>query len=301
MTSTHQRPSGDDAYLRHRNLILRLAYDITASWADAEDVAQQAYLRWRAVTTPVLNPRAYLARVATNLALDVVARRDREGYPGPFLPEPIPTGPGADEAVSEAAEVEIALMVVLGSLSALERAVFVLHDVFGFPHGDIADMLGRQPAAIRQMNRRARSHVHARPPRQPVDTAQLSDFTDRFLSAAREGDVATLTTFLTDDARFVGDGGGRVSAARHPVVGAATVARLVVGLAAQVGSEIRAVPVQANNTTGLAIYLGGRLEQVMWFTFTDAGRVDQILAVRNPMKLGHIGGWLDGIGGRQPR
>lgn len=154
MTST------TEPYLEHRNLLLRLAYDITGSWADAEDVAQQVYVRWQGVGE-ASNPRAYLARMAVNAALDLVGKR---GYRGPFLPGPLPTGPGADEAVADAEEVEFALAVVLQSLSPLERAAFLLHDVFAFSYPEIADMLVRSSAAVRQLGHRAREHVQARRP-----------------------------------------------------------------------------------------------------------------------------------------
>lgn len=274
----------DAAYLTHRNLVVRLAYDITGSWADAEDVAQQAYVRWRGVTREVENARAYLTRMATNLSLDVLANRERIGYVGPYLPEPVLTGPGADEAVAQADEVEVALMVVLGTLSPLERAVFLLHDVFAFTHDEVATMLGRKPAAIRKLGSRARSHIEARRPYEEVEPQRLAALTARFLAAAQHGDLSRLRELLTDDVVLVGDGGGKVTAARRPVTGRENVARLLRGLVTYLGPTTRLVPIDANHRIALAIYDGDQLDQVVTLLVHD-GQIAQILAVRNPDKL----------------
>lgn len=281
---------GDEPYLTHRPLVLRLAYDITGSWSDAEDVAQQTWVRWNGVDTEVRNARAYLARIATHLALDVVARRDTVGYPGPFLPEPVPTGPGADAIVELADEVEIALMVVLGTLSPLERAAFLLHDVFAFTHEEVADMLGRAPAAVRQLASRARRRVHDRrePAPPEVDGEELRRLTERFLAAAQQGDLTALRAFLTDDVVFVGDGGGQVRSVRRPVEGSDNVARLVVGLATNLDAAGRFEVVEVNHRPALTFRLGGALDSVIWLLLRD-GRISQILAVRNPAKLAAIG------------
>lgn len=281
--------SRDDDYLTHRPLVVRLAYDITGSWTDAEDVAQQAWVRWQGVHGEVRHPRAYLARIATTLALDAVARREQVGYPGPFLPEPVLTGPGADELVETADEVEIALMVVLGALSPLERAAFLLHDVFAFTHEEVADMLGRQPAAVRQLASRARRRVQERDCQSPpeVDGPELQGLAEHFLAAARHGDVDTLRAFLTDDVVFVGDGGGKVRAVRRPVEGADKVARLLAGLATSLGATSRFEVVEANHRLALAFYEGDVLDQVVWLLMRD-GRIHRAYAVRNPDKLDHV-------------
>lgn len=273
-----------DAYLTHRSLVVRLAYDITGSWTDAEDVASQVYLSWQAVEGPVGNPRAYLARMATNRALDVAAARDQVGYVGPWLPEPILTGPSADEAIVLADEVEIALMVVLGSLSPLERAAFLLHDVFAFSHAEVAEMLGRHPAAVRQLASRARAHLAERRPPREVAPAELSFLVTSFLGAARDGDLATLQQHLTSEAVFIGDGGGHVRTALRPVVGADKVARLLVGLATRLDPSTRFEPIVANQRLGFAVWFGDVLDQVLWLLL-DGDRVSQLLCVRNPDKL----------------
>ena len=281
----------DDArladYLTHRGLVVRLAYDITGTWSDAEDVAQQVYVRWCAVETPVRNPRAYLARMATHQALDVVAARERVGYVGEFLPEPLIDGADAD--LLTAHEVEIALMVVLGSLSPLERAVFVLHDVFGFTHPEIATMLDRTPAAVRQLNHRARSHVQSRRPYKEVDEAALGTLVGTFLAAAKAGDVDGLVALLAEDATLVSDGGGKINAAIRPVVSAEKVARFLVGVASLLDPSGSVEIVPANGRPALLFRRGdGSGDSVLWVLVGDDGRAADLYLVRNPDKLSRL-------------
>lgn len=297
-------PSGADTttdYLRHRPLVMRIAYDITGSWSDAEDVAQQTYLRWVGAAG-VRNPRAYLARISTNLALDAVARRERQGYPGPFLPEPLATGPGSDQAMALTAEVEVALMVVLGTLTPLERAAFLLHDVFAFSHQEIADMLDRQPAAVRQLVHRARSHIAARRPEPeppPMAADEVEQLLVRFLAAANQGDVEALTAYLCSDVVYIGDGGGKRASALRPVHGAERVARLLAGLAGKVTAHTRIRPVEANRRFALAVYEGEVLDLVLWLIPRD-GAIGAAYAVRNPDKLTRLAAHLRQVPARPP-
>lgn len=277
----------DTAYLLHRDLIIRLAYDITGSWTDAEDVTQSVYLAWRGVSGPVENPRAYLARMATNRALDALAARERVRYLGPYLPEPVLTGPGADEAVAVAEEVEIALMVVLGSLSPLERAAFLLHDVFSFSHLEIAEMLQRNPAAVRQLASRARRQLASRRPTRQVAPEELVGMAARFVAATQNGDLAALCSYLTDSATLIPDGGGKVKAPLRPLVGPDKIARFLIAVGKDLAGDVHFEPVVANHRLGFALWLGGELDQVMWLLF-DGERVDQIILVRNPDKLAHL-------------
>lgn len=226
-------------FLDHRALVFAIVYDILGSVADTEDVLQEAWLAWAARLAadrpdPVASPRAYLVRIAVNgaLARQDAIRRRREDYWGPWLPEPLPTAEPASDgaAVAERAEsVSIAMLVVLETLTPLERAVFVLHEVFGYPHAEIAGILNRSPAAVRQIGHRARDHVHARRPRLPADPRSQQEATRRFMEAVAGGDLNSLMEILAPDVTVWADGGGKAPAAgRHPVQGRDRVAQLLI-------------------------------------------------------------------------
>ena len=278
------------AVTEHRRLAVRIAYGITGSWADAEEIAQEAMLRVLQADD-VRDERALLARVATNLSLDRLRRRARVEYVGPWLPEPVATGPGADEAVARAEEVELALMIVLQSLSPVERATLLLHDVFGFSHEEVAQMLGRTPAAVRQSARRARAAAAARRPRFAHTDADARALIERFTAAVMEGDVERLVSLLTADATLVTDGGGKVSAALRPVQGADAVARFLVGLASKFAGRVAVAPLELNHATAIGVLLDGQLDQVQWLG-TEEGRISAIRILRNPDKLGQAAGAL---------
>ena len=266
----------------HRNLALRLAYDLTGSWADAEEIAQEALTRvW--ATPDVRDPRALLARVTTNLAIDRL-RASRVDYIGPYLPEPILTGDGADVAVERAQEVEVALLVALESLSPVERAALLLHDVFAFSFDEVADMLGRTPAAVRQAAVRARSHAAARRPRFEHPDAEARQLVERFFAAVHDGDVAALAQVLADDATLVSDGGGRIAAARRAIVGAEQVARFLAGLGTKFAGRFTTTPKRLNHADALVVRVDGEIDQVVWLGVAE-GRVARLYLVRNPDKL----------------
>lgn len=283
-----------DAFVRHRDLLFTIAYEITGSVADAEDVVQESYLRWQdamAATSQIRNPRAYLARIATRQALNRNrgnARR-REDYVGSWLPEPLVTTPDvADDAVL-ADSVSMAMMVVLDSLTPDERAVFVLHEVFAFGHGEIAEAIGKSPAAVRQIAHRARSGVHARrPPAVPraSQNPQAQRVAEQFLRAATTGDLRDLLDVLAPDVVLTGDGGGKVSVNPRPVVSADKVGRFLIGIRAKgfVG-DVRLRPVLVNGRPGVLGYLDGALDTVMTWDIVD-DRVAAIYLVRNPDKIG---------------
>lgn len=274
------------AFLEHRGLVLRLAYDVTGSWADSEEIGQEVYLRWSRATE-VREPRAYLARIAVNLALTTLERRRRE-YPGPFLPEPVETVPGVDEELARAGEVELALMVVLETLTPLERAAYLLHEVFAFSHPEIAEVLERSPAAIRQLVHRARAQVQARRPRSRPDPDRIAELAPKLLAAMQAADVEGLVDLLAADARLVSDGGGRVKAALRPLLGADKVARFLVGIMRDFPGQVSVVPAVLNHTPALRVLVDGRLDSVVWMT-TDDGRIDELLIIRNPDKYAHLG------------
>ncbi|NKE10681.1 MULTISPECIES: sigma factor-like helix-turn-helix DNA-binding protein [Kocuria] len=270
------------AAFEHRSLVLRLAYDITGSWAAAEDVAQSVALRWL-TASGVREERAYVARMAVNAALDVVARRE---YTGPVLPGPVPTGPGVDEIVEQASEVEFALARVLQSLSPLERTAFLLHDVFGFSYAEVGAMLNRSPEAMRQLGSRPRRHVQEDRSRFRAEPAQVRALAERFFAAARAGDVDGLRALLTADVSLVADGGGRASAAVRPIRTADAVARYVVGLAEKALQGVRVEEIVANGQQAWLLRRSDDVvDQVMWLASADGNAIAEIATVRDPRKL----------------
>lgn len=226
-------------FVQHRELLFSVVYSMLGSVADTEDVLQETWLAWasRSAATSakqITSPRAYLVRIAVNAALArrrAISKR-REDYVGPWLPEPLLTenqaGDGAD-SVMRAQSVSLALMVVLETLSPLERTVFVLHEVFGYEHAEIAHILDRSSSAIRQLDHRAREHVQARRPRFPTDPKLHQRVTERFVTAARSGDLTALMQVLAPEVTLWTDGGGKARAAREVVHGRDRVARLIAG------------------------------------------------------------------------
>ncbi|MGY1682893.1 RNA polymerase sigma-70 factor [Geodermatophilus sp. SYSU D01176] len=281
-------------FYRHRRLLFTVAYQLLGSVADAEDVVQDAWLRWSAADrSDVADPRAYLVRITSRLALDRLdsARSRRESYVGPWLPEPLlDAAPAADPDPADAAEVgeqvSLALLVVLETLSPVERAVFVLREVFGMSHAEVAGVLGRSEAAVRQVARRARSHVEARRPRFGTDRRAQREVTERFFAACAGGDVEALLAALAPDAVLVTDGGGRAKAALRPIRGAEKVARFLLATTAtglaEPGLEIRIADV--NGLPGLVVRQDGRPFLAASLVVVD-GLVEQVLVVRNPEKL----------------
>ena len=285
----------------HRGLLVSVAYRILGSVTDAEDAVQEAWLRWSNVDhSGVDDPRAFLVRVTTRLAIDRLrrAKARRESYVGPWLPEPILTR--HDDVAEDAAmaeSVSMAMLVVLETLSPLERAVFVLREAFGMPHAEIADVLGRKEEAVRQLARRAREHVRERRPRFDADEAEQRRVTERFLQAATGGDLEALMEVLSPGVTLVADGGGRALAPRRPVRGADKVARFLVAVAteervarflASVGSEpsgeVRIHPARVNGGPGVVITSGDEPISALVLDVSD-GVVQTIHLVANPEKL----------------
>ncbi|MGY1692253.1 RNA polymerase sigma factor SigJ [Geodermatophilus sp. SYSU D01105] len=284
---------------RHRRLLFTVAYQMLGSVADAEDVVQDAWLRWSAADrSAVADPRAYLVRTASRLALDRLdaARTRRERYVGPWLPEPLLTGaepvagaappPGPDDAAELGEQVSLALLVVLETLSPAERAVFVLREVFGLPAAEVAATLGRSEAAVRQMAHRAREHVQSRQPRFDADRSAQRAVTERFLAACAGGDVEALLAALAPDVVLVTDGGGKAKAALRPIAGADKVARFLLATAAQGLSlpGLRTEVADLNGAPGVVVWAGGAPYLTMSLVLVD-GLVAQVLVVRNPDKL----------------
>ncbi|WP_438828373.1 RNA polymerase sigma-70 factor [Streptomyces hesseae] len=274
-----------------RPLLFTIAYEILGSAADAEDVVQDSYLRWHGVDQEhVEHPRAYLVRTVTRQALNHLrtARRRREDYVGPWLPEPVRTEPDVSEDAVLAESVSMAMLLVLETLSPDERAVFVLREVFGYSHREVADMVGKTEATARQIAHRAREHVRSRRKRFHHDARAAREVVGRFLSAAGTGDVAALMSLMAPGVVHVSDGGGRVSAARRPVMGREKVARFVAGVARTSAAGARAEFASCNALPALLLSLDDRLDHVLIFEIED-GLIHGMYAVRNPDKLGAAG------------
>jgi RNA polymerase sigma-70 factor (ECF subfamily) len=282
----------DDPFLAHRSLLFTVAYEMLGSAADAEDVVQETWLRWAdlgaGARADVRDPRAYLVRIVTRQALNrlrTLARR-REEYVGEWLPEPLLTSPDVAEDVELAESVSFAMLTVLETLRPLERAVFVLREVFRTPYEEIAEAVGRTPAAVRQIAVRAGQHVAARRPRVQVSRAEQEAVVQRFLAAVRGGDLQGLLDVLAPDVVVVSDGGGVVAAASRPIAGAARVAGLLATLATLPG-DFAAMPLRVNGGPAARFDLDGELNTVASLVI-DNGRITRIYAVRNPHKLGRL-------------
>jgi RNA polymerase sigma-70 factor (TIGR02957 family) len=287
------------AFDRHRRLLFTVAYQMLGSVADAEDVVQDSWLRWSAADrAEVVDPRAYLVRITSRLALDRMdsARARRENYVGPWLPEPLLTGaapvasgPQAadpEDAAELGEQVSLALLVVLETLSPAERAVFVLREAFGMSVAEVAAALGRTEAAVRQMAHRAKEHVRARQPRFDTDRTAQREVTERFLAAAVNGDVETLLAALAPDVVLVADGGGRVTAARRPIVGADKVARFLAAVGPQ-GVDLPGLRVEVaeiNGAPAVVAWTDDGPFMALQLVLVD-GLVGQVLYVANPDKL----------------
>jgi RNA polymerase sigma-70 factor (TIGR02957 family) len=282
----------DDPFVAQRSLLFTVAYEMLGSAADAEDVVQEAWLRWAALDDParaaVRDPRAYLVRTTTRQALNRLrtqARR-REEYVGPWLPEPLLTSPDVADDVELADSVSIAMLTVLETLGPLERAVFVLREVFETPYDEIAEVVRRTPTAVRQIAHRARDHVAARRPRMTVSSAEQETVVERFLSAVRGGDLQALLEVLAPDVVVVSDGGGVVSAALRPIEGADKVAAFLAGLVRMVGG-FEARTTWLNGAPAMRIDVDAALDTVASLVVED-GRITRIYAIRNPHKLGRL-------------
>jgi RNA polymerase sigma-70 factor, ECF subfamily len=278
-----------------RPLLFTIAYEILGSATESDDVLQESYLRWANVDlSTVQDTKAYLAQLVTRQSLNALRAqsRRREDYIGPWLPEPllVETGNNTDASadVILAESVSMAMLVVLETLSPDERAVFVLREVFGFSHDEIASTIGKSTAAVRQMAHRAREHVQSRRKRfEPVDPKLSMEITSRFFAAASTGDVDGLIDMLSADVVWTADSDGKVSAARRPVAGAERVAKLVIGLVRGAGESGRVEPAMYNNAPALKLYLGDSFEGVITVEITN-GRISHFYAMRNPDKLAGV-------------
>jgi RNA polymerase sigma-70 factor (ECF subfamily) len=274
----------------YRDLLVGVAYRILGRVADAEDVVQEAWLRWTNVDfSEVADPRAFLVRVTSRLAIDRLRRLKtrRESYVGPWLPEPVLTGRDVAEDVALAESVSMAMLVVLETLSPLEREVFVLREAFGMPYAEIAEILGRSEAAARQLGRRARDHVRERSVRFETDQETRQRVTERFLEAALGGDVEALMEVLAPGVTLVADGGGRARAPRRPVHGADNVSRFMVAIVTRPEQDLRTHLARVNGGPGIVVTSGGEPVAALVLDVAD-GVVHNIHLVANPEKLAGV-------------
>jgi RNA polymerase sigma-70 factor, ECF subfamily len=291
MSMSSNRPHDDDPLAPHRGRLLGLAYRMLGCRSDAEDVVQDAYLRF-AGAQDVHNPEAFLVTVVTRLCLDRLksAKAQREVYVGPWLPEPVfdAEGLSADAATELADDLSFALLLALDRLSPLERAAFLLHDVFDTPFPEIATMLDRTEEACRQLASRARRAVRDDRPAPAKAPGNHAPLLMAFGEAVTSGNVARLAELLREDAVAITDGGGRKTAARNPIIGADKIARFFIGIAAKnAGHDIRVEPAMINGAIGALLYMDGELDHAMSMAI-DGDKIAAIYIVRNPDKLRHL-------------
>ena len=293
------QPGGlDDAgtlevFERHRGLLFSIAYRMLGSVADAEDVLQEAFLRWqRATGEDVRSPRAFLVTIVSRLCINQLqsARARREEYVGEWLPEPLVTEPGTNAAgiVQVDESVSMALLLLLERLTPAERAVFLLHEVFDYKHAEIAETLALTQSNSRQLLRRAQQHVRLARPRFRAPTVEHRQLLERFSSAARQGDMDHLISLLASDVVMHTDGGGRAAALRLPIYGPVNVAQASVhGFRRLLSLDVRQRFVEINGQPGIVSYQDGRPQSVFTFEAKD-GRIQAIYIVTNPEKLTHL-------------
>ncbi|HEU5486579.1 MAG TPA: RNA polymerase sigma-70 factor [Microlunatus sp.] len=281
-----------------RPLLFNIAYRILGSVAEAEDAVQEAWLRFDASTTEVRSAKAYLSSTVTRISIDVLrsARVRREAYVGPWFPEPLVDDPYDDPVRSQelADSVSMAALLLLERLSPLERAVFVLREVFAFEYAEVADAVGRSEAACRQLLVRARRHMAAGRQRFDADREERRELTDRFFGALKEGDVAGLEALLAADVQLVGDSGGKAPNLPRVIIGSAKVARVLGSYYSTLGLvDVSCQPGQVNGQPG-AVFRDrdGQVLYVMALEVLD-GQIQTVRGVGNPDKLGHLGAVAD--------
>lgn len=269
-----------DLFVAHRALLFTIAYEMLGSASDAEDVVQESWLRWSDVDqSQVRDARAYLVRTVTRQALNrlrTLSRR-REEYIGEWLPEPVLTSPDVAEDIELAESVSIAMLTVLETLGPTERAVFVLREVFQLPFGEIAGAIGKPAATVRQIARRARTHVASRRPRVRVSPWEQQAVVEKFLAALRSGRVQDLMDILAPDVVFIADGGGIATAAPAPINGADVVARML----ARPGRVLSMVWLNG----APAIHIESDTQPAVVSLVVEDGRISRIFAIANPNKL----------------
>ena len=288
---TRTEAACDAAFESQRPRLFGLAYRMLGSVADAEDVVQDAFLRWRSAEGDVRNAKAFLTTVVTRLSIDRlrVARHERESYLGPWLPEPLVTEDASPEAQAELAEsLSLAFLALMESLQPIERAVFLLHEAFQYSHDEIAAIVEKTPENCRQILSRARKQLGAGRPRFQPRLEEQRALVEQFMHTCQTGDVPALVAMLVEDAEFRGDGGGKARAARVPIRGADKVARLLCGLARKASPTVVVRLIKINGQLAMVRYDGGATLDATLFDFAPDGRIRAIHSIRNPDKLMRI-------------
>jgi RNA polymerase sigma-70 factor (ECF subfamily) len=280
-----------EAFDEHRSLLFSIAYRMLGSVMDAEDVVQEAYLRWQGASgEEVRSPRSYLSAIVTRLSIDRLrsARAQRERYVGPWLPEPLSTEPGPAEAATLDDTLSMAFLVLLESLSPVERAVFLLREVFGYGYDEISRIVGKSEANCRQISRRAREAVAARRPRFEASPEEEERLMGSFLRASLDGDMGGLLSLLSEDVTLYSDGGGKTRAALNPIHGSDRVARFLTGILRKLppGFAVRRTPV--NGRPGLVGYSADGSPQSVVTLDVAEGRIRAVRLVVNPEKLKNV-------------
>jgi RNA polymerase sigma-70 factor (ECF subfamily) len=277
----------DPVFEEHRSGLERLAYRMLGSLSDADDVMQDAYLRWsRADQTEVQSARAYLYSIVTRLCIDQRRKVDarKESYIGPWLPEPVVESTATHGGLESVESISLAFLVVLESLSPVERAAYLLRRVFDYEYDQIAEVLDKSATNCRQLVSRAEERVHERRPRFEPDPDEAERITGQFLDACTTGDMDGLVYLLAADAVAYTDGGGKASAAMVPIYGAAKIARMFIGLARKAGDDFEMRRVRVNGQPGILTLYRGELGHVMTLDIVD-GHIENCYVFRNPDKL----------------
>jgi RNA polymerase sigma-70 factor, ECF subfamily len=279
--------AASETFERHRSLLFSISYRMLGSVMEAEDVVQEAFLRWQGASGREIHaPKSYLSTVVTRLSIDRLrsAKACREEYVGPWLPEPLATGEGSDVADALDETLSMAFLVLLESLTPVERAVFLLREVFDYDYEEISHLVGKSETNCRQIAHRARGYVAARRPRFERSPEQQERLTERFVEACSTGDMPALLELLAEDITLWSDGGGRVRAALNPIYGPEKVTRFLLGVLRKTPPTFVSRLARVNGQPGIVGYVEGRPASVLTLD-TESGRIRAIRIVVNPEKL----------------
>ncbi len=275
------------AFDEYRPLLFSIAYRMLGSVMDAEDIVQEAFLRWQqASADDIQSPKSYLSAIVTRLCIDHLrsAYVRREAYTGPWLPEPLVAGSGFAETMAQKESVSIAFLVLLEKLSPLERAVFLLREVFDYGYDEIAQIVDKSEANCRQIVRRAHQHI-GQPPRYDVSPEQRDRLAAQFMHTLASGDMNGFLALLADDITLVADGGGKVSSALNPIYGPDRVTRFLFGLLKRLPPDLAVRVTEVNGQPGFAIFYGSGEPYAVMALEIAGDRIRQIHNILNPDKL----------------